>query len=92
MELVFAALICLSILNILPWIFLMIRRPDEEVIEIIAESDEALAKIVQFLAQKIDSIEELALDVANPAQNFDLGSMIGQIITRNLNSQNSQNI
>lgn len=70
----------------------MIRRPDEEVIEIIAESDKALAQIVQYLAAKVDSIEELALEVSNPSQTFDLGSIIGQMITRNMNSQNSQNI
>lgn len=91
MELVYATLICLSILNILPWIFLLIRRPDEEIYEKVVESDEALAKIAQYLIQKMDMLGEMAGDLAAPPE-FDLGSLIGSIIQRNLNSQENENV
>ena len=91
MELVYFVIIGLSILNVLPWIFLLIRRPDEEIYEKVVESDEALAKIAQYLIQKMDMLGELAGDLTAPPE-FDLGSLIGSLIQRNLNPQENENV
>ena len=91
MELVYAGIIRLSILNILPWIFLLIRRPDEEIYEKVVESDEALAKIAHYLIQKMDSLADIAGDLVAP-QEFDLGSLIGSMIQRNMGLNNSENV
>lgn len=91
MELVYAVIICLSILNIFPWIFLLIRRPDDEIFEKISESDEALAKIAHYLIQKMDSMAEMAEDLRSPGE-FDLGSIIGSMIQRNMGLNNSENV
>ena len=90
MELVYAVIIGLSILNILPWIFLLIRRPDEEIYEKVVESDEALAKIAHYLIQKMDSLADMAGDLVAP-QEFDLGSLIGSMIQRNMGLNYSEN-
>ena len=91
MELVYSVIIGLSILNILPWIFLLIRRPDEEIYEKVVESDEALAKIAHYLIQKMDSLADMAGDLVAP-QEFDLGSLIGSMIQRNMGLNNSENV
>lgn len=91
MELVYSVIIGLSILNVLPWIYLLIRRPDEEIYEKVVESDEALAKIAQYLIQKMDMLGELAGDLTAPPE-FDLGSLIGSLIQRNLNPQENENV
>jgi hypothetical protein len=91
MELVYAVIIGLSILNIFPWIFLLIRRPDDEIFEKISESDEALAKIAHYLIQKMDSMAEMAGDLRNPGE-FDLGSLISSMIQRNMGLNNNENV
>jgi hypothetical protein len=91
MEQVYSVIICLLILNVLPWIYLLIRRPDDEIFEKIVESDEALAKIAQYLIQKMDMLSELAGELTAP-QEFDLGSLIGSIIQRNFNPQLDENV
>ena len=91
MELVYSVIIGLSNLNILPRIFFLFRRPDEEIYEKINESDEALAKIAHYLIQKMDSLADMAGDLVAP-QEFDLGSLIGSMIQRNMGLNNSENV
>ena len=78
-------------MNGLPWIFLLIRRPDEEIYEKVVESDEALAKIAHYLIQKMDSLADMAGDLTAP-QDFDLGSLISSIIQRNMGLNNNENV
>jgi len=85
MELVIATILCLSILNIIPWIVLALRRPDEEIREQLTESDQALAQLIQIIMNKMDSLENMAEDFGRSGQNLDFGTILGQIIQSKMN-------
>lgn len=85
MDLVITTILCLSILNVIPWIVLAFRRPDEEIREQLVESDQALAQLIQIIMTKIDSLEIMAEDFGRSGQNLDFGTIIGQIIQSKMN-------
>ena len=85
MELALAAVLCLSILNVLPWVFLMIRRPDNEISNQLVESDAALAQLIQIIMAKMESLEETAQDIGGNPGELNIGAIIGQILQSKMN-------
>jgi hypothetical protein len=88
MELVLVLILCMTILNVLPWILLCFKRPDMQIKQQLAESDSALAQLIQIIMSKMDELQEMGDIMASPAQNFDLGSIIAQIIQGKMNGTN----
>ena len=85
MELVFVWVLCMSFLNIIPWVYLLFTRPDRLIEDQLSESDAALAQLIQIILQKIDSIEELSEQFRGGNQPLDFGSILGQIIQQKMN-------
>jgi len=85
MDLVFISVLCMSILNVIPWLYLLFTRPDRVIENQLSESDQALAQLIQIILQKIDSIEELSEQFRGGQQPLDFGQIISQIIAQKMN-------
>jgi len=85
MELVLRLILCMTILNIIPWILLCFKRPDQSIHTQLKESDSALAQIMQVFMGKIQSLEEMADNFGGAAAPLDFGQIIGQILQQKMN-------
>jgi len=85
MQLVYAGIICLLILNLIPWIWLIFKRPDLDLIDNIDDIDENLGKVASHMIQKLHSLESFAEEMHSPSENLDLGSIIGQFLSNRMN-------
>jgi len=85
MELVLGLILCMTILNIIPWILLCFKRPDQSIHTQLKESDSALAQIMQVFMGKIQSLEEMADNFGGAAAPLDFGQIIGQILQQKMN-------
>lgn len=57
--LMLVVLIVLGCLNALPWLVLLVKRPDNELLNQLQESDEALAGLFNHLLMKVDAMEDM---------------------------------
>lgn len=85
MTLVYAVIICLLFCNLIPWIILGIKRPDQEIQDQLSESDSALAQLIQIIMQKMDGLENMAESLGSGGNQLDFGTILAQIIQQKMN-------
>ena len=84
MQLDILAILCLSILNVFPWIYLLFKRPDEEIRNQLEESDVALAQLIQVIMQKMDSLEEIGENFGPHGNEINIGAIIAQLLSQKM--------
>ena len=55
-----ALIVVLCCLNMVPWIFLCVKRPDRNILDQLEASDSALAGLFQHLLSRVDAVTDLA--------------------------------
>jgi len=90
MQLDIIAILCLSILNVFPWIYLLFQRPDEKIKNQLEESDAALAQLIQVIMHKMDSLEEIGENFGPQGNEINIGVILAQVLSQKmgLNGQN----
>lgn len=90
MQLDIIAILCLSILNVFPWIYLLFQRPDEKIKNQLEESDAALAQLIQVIMHKMDSLEEIGENFGPQGNEINIGAILAQVLSQKmgLNGQN----
>jgi len=90
MQLDIIAILCLSILNVFPWIYLLFQRPDEKIKNQLEESDAALAQLIQLIMHKMDSLEEIGENFSPHGNEINIGAILAQVLSQKmgLNGQN----
>lgn len=87
MDVIIAIIIVCGILNIIPWLLLLYTRPDQQIYNKLDEDGSALAQILQNFMGRMADLEEMGHSLAPSSQEFDLGSIIAQILSSKLNSE-----
>jgi hypothetical protein len=79
-----ALIVILCCLNIMPWIFLCVKRPDRSILDQLEASDSALAGLFQHLMSRVDAMQELG----NSATENPLLSILEIFMKQRLNTEN----
>jgi hypothetical protein len=83
--LILALIVVFGCLNVLPWVFLCVNRPDRSIMEQLQDSDASLAMICQHLLDKVDSFSSpMASANENP-----LMTIISAFMEQRLNGANT---
>ena len=90
MDVTIAIILVCGFLNLIPWIILVLSRPDLEIHDKLTESDSALAQLIQIIMQKMDHLEEAAANLGSGGAPLDFGQIIGQIIQSKMNSTGNE--
>jgi hypothetical protein len=90
MDVTIAIILVCGFLNLIPWIILVLSRPDLEIHDKLTESDSALAQLIQIIMAKLDHFEQLSENFGGAAQPLDFGQIIGQIIQSKMNSAGNE--